>query len=97
MKQISAKTEKTSIGFSITATSDNAIIECQNKGLSPSALVQCAVVFYRNGTPVWCSGTFTTFTVDQGQTQSIKAEPLLNVTVPFDDVKVFIYSIQKQS
>ena len=83
------------VSFSITKTSDNAIVECQNTGLEPSGTIRTAVVFYKNSIPVW--GEYIDFKVDYEKTQSKNANDLVSVKTDFDDVKVFVYSINKIS
>ncbi len=83
------------VSFSVTKTSDNAIVECQNIGLDPSSHIETAIVFYRDSIPVWCE--YAQFSVDIGKTQSKNANDFVPVKADFDDVKVFVTSIIKTS
>ena len=83
------------VSFSVTKTSDNAIVECQNSGVAPSGVIGTTIVFYRDSIPVWCE--YAQFQVDMGKTQSTNAPNIGSVKTIFDDVKVFVYSITKMS
>lgn len=83
------------VSFSITKTTNNAIVECRNNGILPSALIYYTVVFYNNGSPVWCSYNIGTI-VDMGLSHSEMAE-VIEVKVPFDDVQVFVHSLMSVS